>query len=93
MSTGDIAQGDVVVLGFFKLGVLHVATFKGVLATLLLDELPFDVDGLSSLDFLLLSDDLGTKKAVGEVDGVMFVAPIELFLDALPFDPPFRSLL
>ena len=93
ISTGDIAQGDVVVLGFFRLGVLQAAAFKVLLATLLPEELPFDVEGLSSLDFLLLSD-LGTKKAVGEVDGVMFVgAPIELFLDVLPLDPPFRSLL
>lgn len=70
-----------------------MVAFIVLLETLLLDEFPLDADGLSSLDFRLLSVDLGTKKAVGEVDGVMFVAPTELFLDGLPFDPPFRSLL
>ena len=66
------------------------------LATLLLaTAIPVDpLAGDSSFDFRLLSD-LGTKKAVGEVDGVTLVTDelTEEFLDVLPFVPPFRSLL
>lgn len=75
------------------MGVLQVGVVSVLLVALPPEEFPFEEEGLSSLDFRLLSDGLGTKKAVGEVDGVILVAPIELFLDVLPFDPPFRSLL
>lgn len=62
---------------------------------------PLNGDGLSSLDFRRFSG-RGTENVVGEVDGVlvtlevfvdMFMLDTDEFLEALPFGPPFLSLL
>jgi hypothetical protein len=92
-NTGDIAQGEATLLGFFDADAWATIAAGFVAAWFPLN------GGLSSLDFLLFSG-LGTEKVVGDVEGVFVIAELDMlilvdeeFLDALPFDPPFRNLL
>lgn len=103
-STGDIAHGEVPLLGFLTpatslLPAVKLFPLAAAAGGMLL---PLNGDGLSSFDFLLFSG-RGAENVVGDVEGVfvtalvgfvdMFMLDTEEFLDALPFDPPFLSLL
>jgi hypothetical protein len=101
--TGDIAHGEATLLDFFTGADSLLATVElfPLLATV--NALfPLKEDGLSSLDFLLFSG-RGAENVVGDVEGVfvialgavedMFILDTDEFLDALPLDPPFLSLL
>lgn len=102
--TGDVApSGEATLLGFFTgAASLFEATALFPLPVAVNALLPLNEDGLSSLDFLLFSG-RGAEKVVGDVDGVliiavdafedMFMLDTDEFLEALPLDPPFRSLL
>jgi hypothetical protein len=90
----DVVVADGVVIEELELPLFCVGAFVTFVALKLF---PFTYeDGLSSFDFLRLSD-FGTRKAVGDVDGVVPNDDDELFIDAFRevrlFDPPFLSLL
>lgn len=86
-----MAQGEVVFLGFFKFALFTPAALARLLLAVARTAEPLAGD--SSFDFRLLSD-LGTKKAVGDVDGVTLVAEeLTEVLEVLPFVPPFLNLL
>lgn len=95
-----MAQGEVVeFFGFFTPTPATCAPNPTALLAFVGTLLPLKGDGLSSLDFLRFSG-RGTENVVGDVEGVLVTALVDMlildtdeFLDARPFGPPLRSLL